>query len=105
MLSRIFSTDILYRWLDKVNAYVAKNSFDPVQADLTEVMAERKSIKDLLENFEEVQQELLQSARYATPDTEICSLKRISPMTGWHKFILNGIQDQLQMPVFSVLRH
>lgn len=89
MLSRIFSTDILYRWLDKVNAYVAKNSFDPVQANLTEVMAERKSIKDLLENFEEVQQELLQSARYATPiQGDMFFEEDITNDGKWHKFIL-----------------
>ena len=89
MLSKIFSTDIFYRWLDRVNDYVAKNSLDPVQPDLTEAFKERESVKDLLDNFEEVQQELLQAARYATPiQGDMFFEEDITNDGKWHKFIL-----------------
>ena len=89
MLSKIFSTDIFYRWLDRVNDYVANNSLDPVQPNLTDTFKERDSVKELLDNFEEVQQELLLAARYATPiQGDLFFDEDITNDGKWHKFIL-----------------
>jgi len=89
MLSRIFSTDIFYKGLDRINDYIANNSFDPVHANLTETFAKRACVTDLLDNFEEVQQELLQAAQYATPiQGDLFFDEDITKDGKWHKFIL-----------------